>query len=307
MPPEAYAQPPARHPHPERNRTLHPERNRTSLYPAYHLGGIEVLPEANPLILGLGDGTAAAFAGTWNNVVVTGPVSRGTMHLAQLWGPAQAVSPKTVKFCSGMGPANLGGWLTDLHYHDKAALYRDLADAYNAEFKDAVAAGVRIFQLDDVAFTLHAPEDYPLVVDTINRALDGVDAFRIFHICHLGSGAPVGVTPYAAFHELVAKELQVNAVEYAFAETGFPDDDFALWSKYPSDKGLGVGVIDIKRLIVETPEQIVAGVRKALRHVPHERVHLTTDCGQFALPRQIARGKLAAMAKAAEQLRAEVG
>jgi methionine synthase II (cobalamin-independent) len=277
------------------------------LYPAYHLDGIEVLPEANPNMLIAGDASVAAFGNTWSNVVVTGPVGRGTMHLAQLWRSAQAVSPKTVKFCSGMGPANIGAWLTDLHYRDKAALYRDLADVYNAEFKDAVAAGVRIFQLDDVAFTLHAPEDYPLVVETMNRALDGVDAFRIFHICHLGSGAPVGVTPYAAFHELVAKELQVNAVEYAFAETGFPDDDFALWSKYPSDKGLGVGVIDIKRLVVETPEQIVAGVRKALRHVPADRVHLTTDCGQFALPRQIARGKLAAMAKAAEQLRAEIG
>jgi len=275
------------------------------LYPAYRLAGIEVLPEANPLMMR--QDAAAAFGNTWNNVVVTGQVGRGNMHLARLWRSAQAVSPKTVKFCSGMGPANLGAWLTDLHYHDKAALYRDLADAYNAEFKDAVAAGVRIFQLDDVGFTLHAPEDYPLVVDTINRALDGVDAFRIFHICHLGSGAPVGMTPYASFHELVGKELQVNAVEYAFAETGFPEDDFALWSKYPSDKGLGVGVIDIKRLVVETPEHIVAGVRKALRHVPPERVHLTTDCGQFALPRQIARGKLAAMAKAAEQLRGEMG
>jgi 5-methyltetrahydropteroyltriglutamate--homocysteine methyltransferase len=105
----------------------------------------------------------------------------------------------------------------------------------------------------------------------------------------------------------VAEELQVDAVEYAFAETGFPDDDFALWSRFPSDKGLGVGVIDIKRLVVETPEQIVAGVRKALDHVPPERIHLTTDCGQFALPRQIARGKLAAMAAAAEQLRSEIG
>ena len=142
---------------------------------------------------------------------------------------------------------------------------------------------------------------------TLNRALDGVDAFWIFHICHLGSGVPVGITPYAGFHELVADELQVDAVEYAFAETGFPDDDFALWSRYPSDKGLGIGVIDIKRLVVETPEQIIAGVRKALEHVPPERIHLTTDCGQFALPRQIARGKLAAMTAAAEQLRAEFG
>jgi 5-methyltetrahydropteroyltriglutamate--homocysteine methyltransferase len=248
------------------------------LYPAYHLDGIDVLPEANPLMAVAGAASEAAFGATWNNVAVTGPVGRGTMHLAQLWGVASAVSPRPVKFCSGMGPANLGAWLTDRHYHDKAALYRDLADAYNAEFKDAVAAGVEIFQLDDVGFTLHAPEDYPLVVETLNRALDGVDAFRIFHICHLGSGAPIGITPYAA-----------------------------LWSRFPSDKGLGIGVIDIKRLVVETPEQIVAGVRKALEHVPPERIHLTTDCGQFALPRQIARGKLAAMAAAAEQLRSEIG
>ncbi|MQA08946.1 MAG: hypothetical protein GEU98_10450 [Pseudonocardiaceae bacterium] len=276
------------------------------LYPAYHLEGIEVLPESNSLILAQGPAATAAFGGTWNKVVVTGRIGRGTMNLAALWGAAREVSPRTVKFCSGMGPANLGGWLTDLHYHDKAALYRDLADAYNAEFKDAVAAGVEIFQLDDVGFTLHAPDDYRLVLDTLNRALDGVDALTIFHICHLGSGVPVGVTPYAGFHELVAKELQVDAVEYALAETGFPADDLALWSRFPSDKGLGIGVIDIKRLVVETPEQIVAGVRKALEHVPPERVHLTTDCGQFALPRQIARGKLQAMATAAEQLHAEV-
>jgi hypothetical protein len=73
-----------------------------------------------------------------------------------------------------------------------------------------------------------------------------------------------------------------------------------------ADKGLGIGVIDIKRLVVETPEQIIAGLRKALDHVPADRIHLTTDCGQFALPRQIARGKLAAMATAAEQPRSEI-
>lgn len=277
------------------------------LYPSYHLDGIDVLPEPNELIIAQGPEANAAYGGTWNKVVVTGPVGRGTMNLATLWSTAQALSPRTVKFCSGMGPANLGGWLADEHYHDKAALYRDLAEVYNAEFKDAVAAGVRIFQLDDVGFTLHAPEEYGLVLDTLNRALDGVDAFTIFHICHLGSGVPVGVTPYARFHELVANELNVSAVEYAFAETGFPAEDFALWSRFPSDKGLGVGVIDIKRLAVESPEQILTGVRRALEHVSPDRIHLTTDCGQFALPRPIARGKLAAMATAAEQLREEIG
>lgn len=277
------------------------------LYPAYHLDGITVEPAPNHLFDLFGTETAAPFAGTWSEVAVDGPIGRGTMHLADLWRSARAVSPRTVKFCSGMGPANLAGWLTDRHYHDKKALYRDLAAAYNAEFKDAVAAGVEVLQLDDVGFTLHQPEDYPLVVETLNQALDGVEALTIFHICHLASGVPVGITPYAGFHELVANELQVDAVEYAFAETGFPDDDFDLWSRFPSDKGIGVGCIDIKRLVVETPDAIVAGVRKALEHVSPDRVHLTSDCGLFSLPRPMARGKLASMAAAAEQLRAEFG
>lgn len=276
------------------------------LYPAYHLDGITVEPEQNHLTSLLGREGTAAFANTWNEVAIDGPVGRGTMHLADLWSAARAVSPCTVKFCSGMGPTNLAGWLTDRHYHGKKALYNDLADAYNAEFKDAVAAGVEVLQVDDVGFTLHQPEDYPLVVETLNRALDGVDALRVFHICHLGSGAPIGITPYAGFHELVANDLQVDAVEYAFAETLFPDDDFALWSRYPSDKGIGIGCIDIKRLVVETPDHIIAGVRKALEHVPAERVHLTTDCGMFSLPRPLARAKLRSMTLAAEQLRAEL-
>ena len=144
-----------------------------------------------------------------------------------------------MKFCSGMGPANLAGWLTDEHYDDKKAMYRDLADAYNAEFKAAVAAGVEVFQLDDVGFTLHAPEDYPLVLDTLNRALDGVDAFTIFHICHLASGVPVGITPYAGFHEMVAKELDVDACEYAFAETGFRDERLRALEALPERQGPG--------------------------------------------------------------------
>jgi 5-methyltetrahydropteroyltriglutamate--homocysteine methyltransferase len=277
------------------------------LYPAYHLDGIAVEPEINPLMPGFGAPTTAAFGGTWNKVVVDGPIGRGTMHLADLWTVADQVSPKPVKFCSGMGPANLAGWLTDEHYHDKEALYADLADAYNAEFKEAVAAGVTILQLDDVGFTLHAPDDYPLVLKTLNRALEGVDAFKIFHICHLGSGVNVGVTPYTGFHELVANELDVDAVEYAFAETDFPDSDLELWKRYPSDKGLGLGVINIKKLVVETEDEILAGVRKALEYVEPERIHLTTDCGQFSIPRPMAKGKLEAMVGAARTLREEIG
>jgi 5-methyltetrahydropteroyltriglutamate--homocysteine methyltransferase len=247
-------------------------------------------PEVNPIILAYGDGLMATHGGTTNAVRVTGPIGRGTFRAADLYRVAQSVSPKTVKYVSGMGPATIAAWLVDQHYQDRKALYRDLADADNEEFKDAVAAGARILQLDDVGFSLHAPEDYPLLLDTLNRALDGVDAFRVYHICHLTAGVPVGSTPYGLFAEMVAKDLEVDACEYALAGTGFPEDQLRWWKENPSDKGIGIGVVDIKRMVMETPEQIVVGVRKALEFVEPARIHLTTDCGMFSFPRAMARG-----------------
>ena len=54
------------------------------LYPAYHLDGIDVHPEPNPLMAVAGAASEAAF-GPPGTTVVTGPMGPGTMHLAQLW------------------------------------------------------------------------------------------------------------------------------------------------------------------------------------------------------------------------------
>ena len=66
-------------------------------------------------------------------------------------------------------------------------------------------------------------------------------------------------------------------------------------------------MINIKKLVVETEDEILAGVRKALEYVEPERIHLTTDCGQFSIPRPMAKGKLEAMVGAARTLREEIG
>ena len=90
-------------------------------------------------------------------------------------------------------------------------------------------------------------------------------------------------------------------------EPVFRDEDLELWKRYPSDKGLGMGVIDVKKLVVEQPEDIVAAVRRALEYIEPERLHLTTDCGLFTFPRPMAQGKLRSMAQAAQTLRDEIG
>jgi 5-methyltetrahydropteroyltriglutamate--homocysteine methyltransferase len=50
---------------------------------------------------------------------------------------------------------------------------------------------------------------------------------------------------------------------------------------------------------VETPEQVAAVIREALRYVPADKLLPCTNCGMAPMPRDIARAKLRALAAGA--------
>ena len=57
-------------------------------------------------------------------------------------------------------------------------------------------------------------------------------------------------------------------------------------------------------------QQVSSGVkriRRALPYVPKENVILAPDCGMKYLPRKVAFGKLCAMVRGCQQVRAELG
>jgi 5-methyltetrahydropteroyltriglutamate--homocysteine methyltransferase len=66
-----------------------------------------------------------------------------------------------------------------------------------------------------------------------------------------------------------------------------------------------VGCIDLNDMTVESPETVVARIKRALPYVPKENIILAPDCGMKYLPREVAFGKLQAMVEAARRLRAE--
>jgi 5-methyltetrahydropteroyltriglutamate--homocysteine methyltransferase len=74
----------------------------------------------------------------------------------------------------------------------------------------------------------------------------------------------------------------------------------------PKDKTVAVGVIDVRSLEVEEPEQVAARVRKVLEFIEPERVTLTTDCGMKQLPRPCAVQKLRALVEGARIVRGEL-
>ena len=74
----------------------------------------------------------------------------------------------------------------------------------------------------------------------------------------------------------------------------------------PKDREVQVGVLDIRSMMIETPEQVAARARKVLEHVDADRVTLATDCGMKPLPRTVARMKLKALAQGAAIVRGEL-
>ncbi|MNC97888.1 2-hydroxypropyl-CoM lyase [compost metagenome] len=67
-----------------------------------------------------------------------------------------------------------------------------------------------------------------------------------------------------------------------------------------------VGAIDVATDTIETPEQVAATLRAALKHVAPEHLYGCTNCGMAPMARGIAEAKLRSLAAGAAIVRKEV-
>ena len=65
------------------------------------------------------------------------------------------------------------------------------------------------------------------------------------------------------------------------------------------EKDVLVGVIDVATDRVETPEEVADLIARAIPFVAPERLYPCTNCGMVPLSREVARGKLHALAAGA--------
>jgi 5-methyltetrahydropteroyltriglutamate--homocysteine methyltransferase len=75
------------------------------------------------------------------------------------------------------------------------------------------------------------------------------------------------------------------------------------------DKKIVIGVIDHHTLQVERPDQIAALIREALKHIPPERLIISSDCGmgREGMGRRHATYKMVAMVLGTNMVRRELG
>jgi 5-methyltetrahydropteroyltriglutamate--homocysteine methyltransferase len=73
-----------------------------------------------------------------------------------------------------------------------------------------------------------------------------------------------------------------------------------------SGKTIILGTLDLSDMGIETAETVAARIRRALPHVPAERIVVAPDCGLKYLPRAVAFGKMRAMVAGAAIVRREI-
>jgi 5-methyltetrahydropteroyltriglutamate--homocysteine methyltransferase len=144
-----------------------------------------------------------------------------------------------------------------------------------------------------------AAEDYGL--EALNAALDGAAGTTAVHIC-FGYAAIIHERPagYSFLPQL--KNCTCNQISIETAQSKL---DTSVLEELRG-KTIILGVLDLSDPTVETPETVAARIRRALPHVDPDKIIVAPDCGLKYLPREIAFGKMKAMADGAAIVRAEL-
>jgi 5-methyltetrahydropteroyltriglutamate--homocysteine methyltransferase len=190
-------------------------------------------------------------------------------------------------------------------YRDRDGLLADLAAIVNAELRALAEAGAELIQVDEPNFAMLRGGDARERIALFNRTVEGVPGTVALHVCfgNLHSkpfATPRGYRPlFPALLDARCRQLVLEFADREMAELDLLKD--------VGDREVAVGVIDVKAYRVETPEDVAARLRLALRHVAAERLWVVPDCGFWATPRHSTVGKLRAMVAGARLVRAELG
>jgi 5-methyltetrahydropteroyltriglutamate--homocysteine methyltransferase len=199
------------------------------------------------------------------------------------------------------GPFTMSQQAQNDYYDSEESMALGYAAAVNEEIKDLHAAGADIVQIDEPYMQARPEKARAFGLTAVARALDGVTGTTALHIC-FGYAAIIHERPsgYSFLPELAAAPVDQISIETAQSNL-----DPAVLDKLPG-KTIILGVLDLSTAEVESAETVAERIRRALPHVPAERVVVAPDCGLKYLPREAAFGKMRAMVEGAALVRTEL-
>jgi len=290
-------------------------------YPLTHMDGFAAEPEATAYKAG---GVAFPRGHILHDYLearvlprITGPVGRGRLQYTAMWKVAQRMSKRPVKFGTIL-PELLAASVADDHYKDPVERTWALSEAINAELNDLADAGCPVIQMEEPQIHMvpirgkaFGKLDVNDLVKVFNNTVKGLRA-KTEVWCHTCWGNPsqqrmfVGVQSYQPTLEALAR-VDADALTFETCSSG--TGDLKAIGEAVKDKKVVIGVIDHHTLQVERPEQIAALIREALKHVPPERLVISSDCGmgREGMGRRHAAYKMVAMVLGTNIVRKELG
>ena len=244
-----------------------------------------------------------------NCPTVTAPVRRTSPVHAEDVHFARANTTHKMKFTLP-GPMTMVDTVADEHYRDRSKLGFALAELLNAEARELEALGLDVIQFDEPAFNVYMDEVRDWGIAALERAAQGLKCMTAVHICY-GYGIQANLDwkktlggqwrQYESTFPLLARS-KIRQVSLECANSRVPIELIGLLK----GKDVLVGAIDVASDVVETPEQVAATLRAAMKYVAPEHLYGCTNCGMAPMARTIAEAKLKALAAGAALLNKEL-
>jgi 5-methyltetrahydropteroyltriglutamate--homocysteine methyltransferase len=221
--------------------------------------------------------------------VVEGPIGEGTLDLVGDYRRARQLTRARMKFTL-TGPHMLSKTLLDHHYKDPASLSTALAGVLAAQVREIDAD---VVQIDEANIPGH-PEDIPWAADAISIVLDAVQKEKAVHLCFGNYG---GQTIQRGNWERLVDLMNRLHADHLVLEMARRDPhEIEFLKDVKREIGIGLGVIDIKTTVVETPGEVAAQIEHAENLLGPGRVrYVHPDCGFWMLKRSIADRKMEAL------------
>ncbi|MDK2598337.1 methionine synthase [Pseudoalteromonas obscura] len=208
------------------------------------------------------------------------------------------------------GPMTMVDTLYDDYYQDRKTLAFEFAKALNEEAKELEAAGVNIIQFDEPAFNVFLDEVNEWGIEALEIATQGLKCETAVHICY-GYGIKANTDWKKTLgnewrhYEKTFPAIQRSNIDIISLECHNGRVPLEVLELLKGKKVM-VGAIDVATNDIETPEEVADTIREALKYVDADKLYPSTNCGMAPLSREVARGKLQALAAGAEIVRKEL-
>ena len=221
--------------------------------------------------------------------IIKSKLARPHPITVEWWRFAQSLTTRPVK---GMltGPYTMMDWSFNEYYGSRRATALALARVIHEEAQDLERAGALYIQIDEPAVSTR-PEEIDLAIEAMGVVTKGLKAKTLTHIC------------YGDFKAIYPKMLQIPVDQIDLELANRHMELLELFKKPRFTKEIGLGVVDVHSHRLETKDEVVANIRKALKVLKPEQIYVDPDCGLKTRTIEESVDKLRVVVEAAREVR----